>query len=101
MLEIIALIALSKRIGNTVQAKGLSPTRYKVLLVVLWFIGEIAGLMAFNALESGIRDGETLVLVLCAAAGASLGAVAAFTIANAAVPVLDDEDVRELQAMYG
>lgn len=101
MLEIIALIFLTKRIGNIVQAKGLSPARYKALLVALWFVGEIAGFVAFGALESSMRTNETGFFVVFGLLGAALGTITAFAIAIAATPILDEDDMTELGALVG
>lgn len=104
MLEIIILVILSKRIGNIAQAKGLAPGRYKALLVVMWFLGEITGLFGFKALDSAMHiphSSETMVLVIMAAAGAIIGAVVAFFVARNAKSVLDEDEVRELSAMAG
>jgi hypothetical protein len=52
MLEIIALIFLTKQIGRIAQIKGLKPGTWKIYTVVGWIaseiIGVIVGLMIFG-----------------------------------------------------
>ena len=43
MLEIIALIFLCKKIGNTAKQKGLKPGLWKLITVVTWLGFEMAG----------------------------------------------------------
>lgn len=45
MLEIIALIFLTKEIGKLAVNKGLRPGRWKLYLVLGWFFAEITGLI--------------------------------------------------------
>jgi hypothetical protein len=45
MLEIIALIFLTKNIGALAQRKGLKPGTWKLYTVLCWFGAEIAGAM--------------------------------------------------------
>ena len=45
MLEIIALIFLTKEIGRLAHAKGLKPGAWKIYTVVGWFILEIIGII--------------------------------------------------------
>lgn len=44
MLEIIALIFLSKEIGNIAATKGLKPALWKFYMVLAWISGEILGI---------------------------------------------------------
>ena len=44
MLEIIALIFLTKDVGKLATAKGLKPLTWKIYTVVGWIISEIIGL---------------------------------------------------------
>ena len=46
MLEIIALIFLTKEIGRLAHAKGLKPVTWKIYTVVGWIILEIIGVIA-------------------------------------------------------
>ena len=81
MLEIIAIISLSKKIKRIVIEKNLKPTKYIVIMVLLWisleFFGAIAGTIFF---------GEDFVVYLFALTGAGLGALLGYTIANNAKP---------------
>ena len=43
MLEILALIFLTRQIGTMAQDKGLKPGKWKLYTVLSWFAGEIAG----------------------------------------------------------
>lgn len=43
MLEIIALIFLSRRIGNTALRKGLNPLPWKIYTVAAWIVAELIG----------------------------------------------------------
>ena len=43
MLEIIALIFLTKDIGKLADAKGLKPLTWKIYTIVAWIISEIIG----------------------------------------------------------
>ena len=45
MLEIIALIFLSRKIGNLAASKGLSPGGWKLRLILFWILGEFVGAM--------------------------------------------------------
>lgn len=45
MLEIIALIFLTRTIGNTASKKGLKPGTWKLYTVLSWFAGEIIGII--------------------------------------------------------
>lgn len=44
MLEIIALIYLTKNIGNLALDKGLKPGTWKLFTVLAWFAAEIVGI---------------------------------------------------------
>ena len=46
MLEIIALILLTRHIGSVATKKGLKPGAWKWYTVLSWFIGEIVGVVA-------------------------------------------------------
>ncbi|HOZ51810.1 MAG TPA: hypothetical protein PLU17_08135 [Chitinophagaceae bacterium] len=45
MLEIIALIFLTRKIGDLAITKGLKPGTWKLYTVLAWFTGEILGIM--------------------------------------------------------
>jgi hypothetical protein len=45
MLEIIALIFLTKEIGRIAHDKGLKPVTWKIYTVVSWIVSEIVGVI--------------------------------------------------------
>lgn len=81
MLEILVLLALTKRIGAIVEQKGYKSGRYKLLTVVLWFSGEILGAILGTAMASGSSDAQCTVYIV-AFMGAAAGAAIAYLIAN-------------------
>lgn len=83
MLEILALIAMGKRIGSKMRDKGRSAGWHQFLLVVLWFGGELVGAV-FGVLATHGRGGvEVYVFALI---GAAIGAGVTFLIVNSAAP---------------
>ncbi|MEO6538337.1 MAG: hypothetical protein ABIT07_05890 [Ferruginibacter sp.] len=50
MLEIIALIFLTRQIGTLAYRKGLKPGKWKLYLVLAWFVFEIFGFILGMAL---------------------------------------------------
>ena len=79
MLEIIALIAMVRRIGSIMREKGRKGGWYQLLLVILWIGGEVIGAV-FGAIA--INRSETLAIYVCALVGAAI----AFWIAKSASP---------------
>jgi hypothetical protein len=45
MLEIVALIFLTRQIGRIAESKGLKPGTWKLFTVLAWIAGEIAGVV--------------------------------------------------------
>ena len=45
MIEIIALIFLTKEIGTIAAKKGLKPGFWKLYLILAWILGEFAGVI--------------------------------------------------------
>lgn len=78
MIEILILIALTKKIGSICEDKGHSAGKYKLYTVLLWFGGEIGG----GILGAIIGDGEMGMAYILALVGAITGAVLSFVIAN-------------------
>jgi len=72
MLEILALIYLTRKNGAIAEKKGQKPGRYKFLTVLLWFGGEILGAI-LGAIVDGGGDGMGAVY-LFALVGAVVGA---------------------------
>ncbi len=77
MIEILAIVALSRRIKKIVTAKGLKPGKYIGILVALWIGMEVLGFLIGGALF-----GESLLIVVFGLAGAAIGGLLAFQIAN-------------------
>jgi hypothetical protein len=89
MLEIIAAIILGRNIKKIVEAKGLKPTRYILIMVALW-----VGLEFTGALIGTLMFGDGGMVYLFAIIGAIIGAYLSYTIANNAVPARpDSEDI--------
>ena len=86
MLEIIALMALTKRIGSIVEQKGHKSRWYKVLTVVLWFGGELTGGI-LGLIVAGADESAQCLIYLFALLGAAVGAVIAYSIANSLSPI--------------
>lgn len=85
MLEIILLIALTRRIGHILEQKGRKTGWYKLLTVVLWFGGEIVGGI-IGGVVVAVTGVSELLIYLIALIGAAVGAGAAFLIAKAVTP---------------
>ncbi|HPH85245.1 MAG TPA: hypothetical protein PLC48_07275 [Ferruginibacter sp.] len=72
MLEIIALIFLCRKIGNTAERKGLKPGQWKLFTVLAWiaaeFIGVVLGIMLFGFDRNNLF-GLMLFAVACAFGG--------------------------------
>jgi hypothetical protein len=73
MLEILALVFLTRKNGSIAEKKGHKPGRYKWLTVLLWFGGEIVGAIGGAVLASANEDLGGLVYLL-ALIGAVVGA---------------------------
>ena len=96
MLEIILLWVLGKKVAAIASNKGRSGTPYVLLLVLLWFCGEVGGVLAGIAVSQILvmnDDSEILVVIVGALIGAITGAVIAFVVVNSAIPAVryDDE----------
>jgi hypothetical protein len=82
MIEILILINLSKKIAAKARDKGYSGGGFVVLLLALWFGGEITGM--FGAiLLLGDGDENFFAAYLAALGGAVVGGILAFTIVGA------------------
>ena len=92
MLEIIALIFLTRQIGKVAEKKGLKAGTWKVYTVLAWlageFIGAIIGVMIF-----GTNNFVSVALV--AIAGAFTGYVFLKSMLNKREDILED-DINEL-----
>jgi hypothetical protein len=88
MLEIILLIHLTRRIGHILEQKGRKSGWYKLLTVLLWFVGELIGGI-IGAVIAEIGGLNQAIIYLVALLGAAAGAGAAFVIAKAVSPVTE------------
>ncbi|HJR07966.1 MAG TPA: hypothetical protein VJ842_11960 [Pyrinomonadaceae bacterium] len=86
MLEIIALVMLTRRIGEIVKAKNRKSGWYKFMTVMLWFGCEILG-GVIGAIIVGLTGSPDAVIYLIALAGAGVGAGLAYVIAKALPPL--------------
>ena len=99
MLEILCLIALGKKIAANARAKDWNGGVAVVMLVALWFGGEIAGAIAGAiglVILNPADEPNLLVLIACAIAGAAVGALLAFTIV-ALLPTPESEEFEEFE----
>ncbi len=81
MLEIIAAIYLGKKIRDIVKEKGLNPTGYIIIMVVLWI-----GFEFFGALVGMLITEDEMGAYVFAIIGAVLGAAISYAIADNAKP---------------
>ena len=72
MIEIIALIAITRNIGNIVRAKGHKAAGYQWTTVGLWFLFEIIG-MIIGVIITGGSENLQCLAYLFGLAGAALG----------------------------
>ena len=86
MLEILFLIALTNRIGKTVEAKGYKSGKYKWMTIGLWFGGEILGAIIGASLTGGDESAIGLLYII-ALLGAAVGTMIAFFIATGLQPL--------------
>jgi hypothetical protein len=89
MVEILALLALTRIIGDMARRRGRSASGFQLMLLVFWFGGEILGAALTYALVADSQQGKVnLVPIYCyALVGAVAGAVLAFVVAKMAKPV--------------
>jgi uncharacterized Tic20 family protein len=86
MLEILALWWLTKKIGEIVTAKGHQSLAYQIIAVVLWFGGEIAGVIFGLVLSAFMDDSLGCLIYVFALVGAVGGAGLAYFIATVLSP---------------
>ncbi len=68
MIEILALIFLTRKIGDKAALKGLSVSRWKLFTILAWFGAEIAGIV-LGILISGDLMSAMGIGLLCAVGG--------------------------------
>jgi len=62
MLEIIALIFLTKEIGKIAAQKGLKPINWKIYTIIAWLVSEIIGVVV-GVMIFGINNIVSVILV--------------------------------------
>jgi hypothetical protein len=98
MCEILFLIFLTRKLGEILKAKGRKSGWFKFLLVVMWFAGEIGGLIVgtiFVTAVSGGNEDVGLLAYVFALLGAGGGATLTFVIASSLSPVTHRYDYEE------
>jgi len=76
VIEIIFVWLLAVRIGKLAERRGQKPLGFQLMLISLWFIGEILG-----GFVGATLSGEVLIIYPMALLGAGLGAALAFFLA--------------------
>lgn len=69
MLEILALVFLTRSIGTTAERKGLKPGTWKLYTVLAWFAGEFLGFLIGIA----IFGSENILMSLLIAIPCAIG----------------------------
>jgi hypothetical protein len=98
MLEIILIIVFCKRIGEIVGRKGHRKFPFQLMLVALWFGGEILGGILGAVIALALPDGRgrtepsLLFIYPFAIGGAIVGVLIAFAVANRIAPVGGDDE---------
>ena len=62
MLEIIALIFLTKDIGKLAAQKGLKPITWKIYTIIAWLVSEIIGVVV-GVMIFGVNNIVSVILV--------------------------------------
>lgn len=62
MLEIIALIFLTKEIGKIATKKGLKPITWKIYTIIAWLVSEILGIVV-GVMIFGVDNVVSIILV--------------------------------------
>jgi uncharacterized membrane protein YeaQ/YmgE (transglycosylase-associated protein family) len=87
MLEIIALIYLTRRVGEIAREKGRKAGWFKLMTVVLWLGCEIGGAIA-GGIATALMGWPEAVIYVFALVGAVVGAALSFLIVKT-LPVRD------------
>ena len=95
MLEIIVLWQLCKSLGRILRDKGRKPRPFQILLVVMWFGGElaagfVAGIVQV-ARQGQLDPGVNPAVYLFAVLGAACGAGITFLIARQLSPIGEEQ----------
>ena len=87
MLEIIALVYLTRRVGDIARAKGRKAGWFKLMTVLLWFGCELGGGVV-GAVAAELAGWPEAAIYLFALVGAAFGAGLSFLIVKT-LPVRD------------
>ena len=85
MLEILCLIAFTRRIGRVLSRKGRASGWHKAGAVALWFVGEFGGAF-FGAIIVNLLGLSQVFIYLAALGGALVGAGIVYALAALAEP---------------
>src|SRR5262245_21171345 len=102
MLEILLIIAVSKKISTMMTAKGRNPTGWVLLFIGLWIGGEILGMIIGAILTllvdpramdgDGFMCGAYIFAIIGAAIGGTSGYLIAKSMSDLSPPKYDDYD---------
>jgi hypothetical protein len=90
MLDILVLFVLGRSIATKAREKGRSPVGYVILLVVLWYGGIFAGVIAGGIVSMVLNGGgepDEGPMILGALGCGVIGVLIAFGVVSAIAPV--------------
>lgn len=90
MLELIGIITLGKAIQKIVTEKGLKPTKYILLMVILWLGFEVIGLFVGMILFGNVMTGYLLAFP-----GAAMGGYISYSVARNATPAQNEYRIED------
>jgi hypothetical protein len=94
MLELLVLWQLGKNIAASARKKGKSAARYVLLLLALWFLGEVIGAAVCYVILAALigpdrADRGVILIYPVAIVGASIGAYLTFKIVGREAPLAE------------
>ena len=104
MIEILVIIALSRKIAAITKSKGRSAAGWIIMFIALWIGGEVLG--AFFAvfasiIASGGDEPNMLVAWVGGLVGAAAGAAISFAVVNGLAPLGRDDEYWQAPAAEG
>ncbi len=96
MLEILALIFLTRKTGDLASSKGLSTGKWKGLTVLFWFLGEFVGCLIGFAFVGMPDDDGILKYLPFAYLGALLAYVGLYNYLNNKPDADMDDDIDKI-----